>query len=136
VTDENSIAATLLRAAIDGDLGALARLRGQSELALNDAAKSLEPPLVVTARATAEVVSRLLAGDLLPEQAQEWAALARWGLIRSDEGQRVLEVAIEYEEAREDAIACAVERLDGLGDLIDGTLDISAGSHLLRDLGY
>ncbi|WP_146145851.1 hypothetical protein [Arthrobacter woluwensis] len=80
--------------------------------------------LIVERSAVFAVLHHLLEGRFPLPQIQQWASFVRWGYVATanvDEAVRPLD--IEFEEAWEEEISTIIERLDEIGDQIDGSLD-------------
>lgn len=101
---------------------------------VRDAAASIRGELVVTRAAAVAVLTSLDDGSCTPQEAQAWASFVRRGYACGARGS-IGPVAIDYEEAWEDAIVEAVARMDELGDVVDGALTRSEISLLLQLLG-
>lgn len=99
------------------------------------AAEVLGAPLVVPRTAAIAVVRGLVDGAFAPEAAQAWASFVGAGFVANRSTGPIRPVAIEFEEAWEDAISAAVSRLDEIGDLIDGEVTTGEALDLLQLLG-
>lgn len=90
---------------------------------------------VLTADAVCRVLSGLAAGGVRPEVAQRWASFVRRGYVGGTESPPATPIEIGYEQERESQLADAIDRLDQLGDSIDGTLRAVDIEHIRRSLG-
>ncbi|MEZ2373269.1 hypothetical protein [Arthrobacter sp. RCC_34] len=88
------------------------------------AQKDLGVSLIVERSAVVAVLHDLLEGRFPLPQIQQWASLVRWGYVATAKiSGAVRPLDIEFEEAWEEEISAVIERLDEIGDRIDGSLD-------------
>jgi len=77
----------------------------------------------------------LLEGRFPLPQVQQWASFVRWGyVVTAKISGAVRPLDIEFEEAWEEEISTVIERIDELGDQIDGSLDRAQIISLLMSL--
>ena len=79
--------------------------------------------LVVTSKSIVRVLTALKDRAVTAQDVQAWASFVRRGYVAGMTNQPVKPLTIEYEQLYEDAIVEIIDRLDQLGDLIDGTID-------------
>ena len=124
--------ATAVAAVLAGDAEQLPVVATAAQRELNDALSGFD--LVLTRDAVARALRRYRAGEFDGATAQAWASFVRRGYIGGSGGP-VEPLRIDYEAAYEDAIVDAVDRLDEIGDLIDGAVDEAEIGVLLAALG-
>lgn len=120
---------------IRGDLGSLGAIVSAEHTEVLKAAEALGTPLVIPRTAAISVLRGLVDGTCSPEMAQAWASFVRRGYVTGGADGPIRPVAIDFEEAFEDAISAAVSRLDEIGDLIDGEVTADEALNLLQLLG-
>ena len=111
---------TAIARIISGDVTCIGLLVNQIDL-VRAAAAMQDHELMVKPSAVKHVLTALLQREINPDQAQLWASFVRRGYISTGE-KTVTAIDISYQREYEDAIACAISRLDELGDIIDGTI--------------
>lgn len=68
------------------------------------------------------VLTLLQRKEIKEDDAQRWASFIRRGYFPSNKNYKITPLNIEYKEEDEDLISYAVDKMDQLGDLIDGKL--------------
>lgn len=109
---------------LSGDLIAMNRMLMIPWPEVEGARAGLKAPLIVERSAVVAVLHDLLEGRFPLPQIQQWASFVRWGYFATanvDGAVRPLD--IEFEEAWEEEISTIIERLDEIGDQIEGSLD-------------
>lgn len=127
--------ATSLDRLIRGDLGSLGAIVSAEHTEVLKAAEALGTPLMIPRTAAISVVRGLIDGAYAPEMAQAWASFVGAGFVANRFTGPIRPVAIDFEEAFEDAISAAVSRLDEIGDLVDGEVTTDEALNLLQLLG-
>jgi hypothetical protein len=110
---------TALAAVLAGDVASMASLR---EVPQQELAAAADGPLLLTRDAVVRVLRSYSAGEFSDAAVQSWASFVRRGYVAGGGGQPVHALPIDWEAAHEDAMAEAIERLDELGEPVDGTL--------------
>ncbi len=116
---------------LDGDVEKVDEL---TSFSAEDVASATSGEVVLEATAVARVLQDFRDGRRSAEQVQRWANFVRWGSVPASTGVGLHSVDIAFAPEREDAIATALERLDELGDLIDGQVDSDEIDDLLTNL--
>ncbi len=125
--------ATSLLAAIDGDVRQLAALEACDHSDLLEAVAGAST-LVVTREAVKSVLEAWLNGVCSSAEVQRWASFVRRGYIGRSEGGPVLPIEIAYAPDDEQLIVDVVDRLDQLGDTIDGEVNACERAAMIRSL--
>jgi hypothetical protein len=94
--------------------------------------------MLVRREAIAQVLRDLAKRAIDGTAAQQWASFVRWGYLEGVQpAGGIKPLAIEYDDAYEDAIVEAVARLDQIGDLVEGDVpDQAEIDLLLYSLGF
>jgi len=123
----------VLAAVLAGDVDKIAALQRYPVAELTAAAS--RGPLLLTGSAVARVLRRYANGELSDVDVQAWASFVRRGYLLGGGGTGPVQpMPIDWEADQEDAIAAAIERLDELGDAVDGSLDSAELDQLIRSL--
>jgi hypothetical protein len=118
---------------VAGDVSKVSVVRSVSQSDLEWACG--ETTFELTNVAVIEVLGKLANGFITDSEAQLWASFVRRGFAEGSSIGAVRPLNIEWSIHHEDAIAEAISRLDELGDLIDGTIDVIEIRNLIAGLG-
>ncbi len=124
--------AECLLAVINGDVRQFAALEACEHSELLDAARALD--LVVTRGAVKAVVEAWLTETCGPVEVQRWASFVRRGYIGRSEGVPVLPIEIAYSPNDEELLVDIIDRLDQIGDVIEGEVDAPEKAAMIQSL--
>lgn len=123
-----------VRAAVNGDVPAVARLADLSHLELVGAA-SHTSRLIVTPKSVLRALESYRRGEVSAIELHRWAWFIMRGYIPGTSDGPLSALEIGYQEHTEDEIAAALTKLSELGDKLDGTLEPRELDDLARRLG-
>lgn len=92
------------------------------------------PPLVLRRPALIRAISGLRSGSVSTVKVQMWASFVRRGYVCSKSKAGIQPISIAYDGADEDMITEIVCRLDEIGDIIDGAIDLNELDGMLKSL--
>lgn len=113
----------ILQDLIEGNLEKISTVFNSTQQELQNARESLNT-YSLSKEALLKVLYDFQISRVSSNQVQKWASFMRWGIIPSSSTEPVKPLEIGYSSNYEDEIIEVLAKLDELGDIVDGEINL------------